>query len=276
MKDLIEIKQLPIIEEQLKKVSNEIDGKIENANSLLCTEETVKTVKDMRATLNKEFKEFEIKRKEVKEKILAPYEQFEKIYKECISDKYKKADSDLKNKVDSIENELKRKKEQEIREYFEEYKIANNIDFLIFEQAKINITLSASIKSLKEQAKDFIDKRIKDLQLIDTQEYKEEIIVEYKQTLDVSKSITTVLNRKELTKRELEIKERQEQERKQIEENLEKFEESKKTEQNEVLEAPKAEQIEEDILTLKFTVRGTRTKLKLLKEFLENGGYDYE
>ena len=267
---------MPIIEEQLKKVSNEIDGKIENANSLLCTEETVKTVKDMRATLNKEFKEFEIKRKEVKEKILAPYEQFEKIYKECISDKYKKADSDLKNKVDSIENELKRKKEQEIREYFEEYKIANNIDFLIFEQAKINITLSASLKSLKEQAKDFIDKRIKDLQLIDTQEYKEEIIVEYKQTLDVSKSITTVLNRKELTKRELEIKERQEQERKQIEENLEKFEESKKTEQNEVLEAPKAEQIEEDILTLKFTVRGTRTKLKLLKEFLENGGYDYE
>ena len=33
---------------------------------------------------------------------------------------------------------------------------------------------------------------------------------------------------------------------------------------------------QEEILTLKFTVKATRTKLKALKEFLENGGYDYE
>ena len=44
---------------------------------------------------------------------------------------------------------------------------------------------------------------------------------------------------------------------------------------NKPLEHPKEEK-QEDILTLKFTVRGTRTKLKILKEFLENGGYDYE
>ncbi len=276
MKDLIIIKQLPIIEQQLKTVSEEIDKKIENVDDLVCTEETVKTVKEIRAELNKEFKEFETKRKEVKEKILAPYEQFENIYKECISEKFKKADADLKNKVDSVENELKSKKEQEIKEYFEEYKKASNIDFVTFEQAKINVILSASIKSLKEQAKDFIDKRIKDLQLIDTQEYKEEIIVEYKQTLDVSKSITTVLNRKEQIKKEIEIKERQEQERKRIQENLTKFEEHEIAEQNEVLEAPKIETKSQEILTLRFTVRGSREKLKELKEFLEQGGYDYE
>ena len=44
---------------------------------------------------------------------------------------------------------------------------------------------------------------------------------------------------------------------------------------NKPLEQPKEEK-QEDILTLRFTVRGTRTKLKVLKEFLENGGYDYE
>ncbi len=273
MKDLIIIKQLPVIEEQLKKVSNEIDEKIENANSLVCTEETVKKVKEIRADLNKEFKEFESKRKEVKEKILAPYEQFESIYKECISDKFKKADIDLKNKVTSVENELKEKKEQEIIEYFEEYKNANKVDFVKYEQARINVTLTASMKSLKEQAKDFIDKRINDLQLIELQEHKEEILVEYKQSLDVSKSITTVLNRKEQIKKEIEIKERQEQERKKLEENLAQFEEAKS---NKVLEAPKVENIKQKILTLRFTVRGSREKLKALKEFLEEGGYDYE
>ena len=44
---------------------------------------------------------------------------------------------------------------------------------------------------------------------------------------------------------------------------------------NKPLEQPKEEKPEE-ILTLKFTVRGTKTKLKALKEFLINGGYDYE
>ena len=33
---------------------------------------------------------------------------------------------------------------------------------------------------------------------------------------------------------------------------------------------------EEPILTLRFTVRGTRTKLRELKEYLERNGYDYE
>ena len=44
---------------------------------------------------------------------------------------------------------------------------------------------------------------------------------------------------------------------------------------NKPLEQP-TEEKQEDILTLKFAVRGTRTKLKILKEFLESEGYDYE
>ena len=52
-------------------------------------------------------KEFEERRKEVKEKVLAPYLQFEEVYKVCISDKYKSADKDLKEKIGSIEAEQK-------------------------------------------------------------------------------------------------------------------------------------------------------------------------
>lgn len=208
MENLIVIKQLPQIEEHLKELSTEIDKKVENAKGLICTEENIKAIKQVRADLNKEFKEVEKQRKQVKEQVLAPYMQFESVYKEYISDKYKSADIDLKQKVDTVENELKAKKEQEIKDYFEEYKTVNNIDFITYEQAKINVTLTASMKSLKEQAKAFIDKIVDDLKLIETQQHKAEILVEYKNSLNVSNAITTVMNRFEAIEEE---KERQEE-----------------------------------------------------------------
>lgn len=258
-KELISVKQIPIIEEQLKSVSAVIDERVKNATSLVCTEETVKTIKEVRAELNKELKEFETKRKEVKEQVLKPYNDFENIYKEYISDKFRNADLILKGRIEVVENELKSKKEKEVIDYFEEYKLANEIDFVTYEQARINITLSASMKSLKEQAKVFIDKIVDDLKLIDTQEHKTEILVEYKQTLNVSNSITTVNNR---VKAIAEEKTKQE-----------------KVEENKVIQEIKKEEIltkPEEILTLNFTVKATLTKLKELKQFLENGGYDYE
>ena len=277
IKDLIEVKQLPVIEEQLRSVSTVIDERVKNATSLVCTEESVKTIKEIRAELNKDYKEFESKRKLVKEQVLKPYNDFENVYKECISDKFRNADIILKGKIDNVENELKSKKEKEIKEYFEEYKTANNIGFITYGQARINVTLSASMKSLKEQAKQFIDKIVDDLKLIETQEHKTEILVEYKQTLNVSQAITSVTNRFKAIEEE---KKKEEQKVVHIEmnENHEVTKESYEQLENifnKPLEQPK-EEIQEDILTLRFTVRGTRTKLKALKEFLENGGYDYE
>lgn len=274
--DLIVVKQLPIIQEQLKQLSEEIDKKVENAKSLVCTEETVKEVKQIRADLNKEFKDLENQRKLVKEQVLAPYMQFEEVYKQYVSDKYKGADMELKSKVDSIENELKVKKEQDVKDYFEEYKTSNNIDFITYGQARINVTLTASMKSLKEQAKSFIDKILDDLNLIDTQEHKAEILVEYKQTLNVSQAITIVTNRFKAIEEEKKKQEAINQVRENINQisnaNIPK-EQPSTAEQ--ILQAP-IEEKQEDILTLRFTVRATKTKLKKLKEFLINGGYDYE
>ena len=174
--------------------------------------------------------------------------------------------------MDSVENEIKAKKTKEVSDYFNEYLQSKGIDFVIFDNANINVTLSASMKSLKEQAKAFIDKIADDLALIDTQEHKDEILYEYKQSLNVSNAITTVANRY-----------------KAIEEAKAREEERKAREQAEAEAAAKVEALtpptvepiappveEEPILTLKFTVRGTRTKLRELKEFLERGDFDYE
>ena len=289
MQDLIVVKQLPQIEEHLKELSIDIDKKVENAKSLVYTEENVKTIKQVRADLNKEFKEVEQQRKMVKEQILAPYMQFEEIYKTYISDKYKNADNDLKTKIDLTENELKAKKEKEIRDYFEEYRQSLNIDFIKFEDTKIKVGLSDSKTSLKKEVKDFIDRINVDIATIMLQEHKEEILVEYKQNGYVlNNAITIVINRikaiEETKKKQEELKQKQFEEAQRIaEENIKAQTEATKqaldnlkTPDQEILQAPVIEKKTEEILTLRFTVKGTRTKLKALKEFLVNGGYEYE
>lgn len=269
IKDLIEVKQLPVIEEQLRSVSTVIDERVKNATSLVCTEESVKTIKEIRADLNKDYKEFETQRKTVKEQVMKPYNDFENIYKEYISDKFKNADKELKEKIDNVENELKAKKEQEVKEYFEEYKITNNIDFVTYEQARINVTLSASMKSLKEQVKMFIDRIVDDFNLIETQEHKAEILVEYKQTLNVSSAITIVANRFKAIEEE---KKKQEEKIVTIESN-ENHEITK--ESYEQLETV-FNKTEEKTYTITFTVTDNAVRLKQLKNFLLREGYQYE
>lgn len=273
--EIISVKQLPVIVEQLAQVKETVIQRVQTATSLVCTDETVKEVKKARAELNSEFKAWEEKRKEVKTAVMTPYEKFEAVYKECVSDTYKAADKDLKSKIDSVENELKEKKSAEVREYFSEYLISKNIDFVAFEQAGINVTLSASLKSLKEQSKAFVDKICDDLALIDTQEHKAEILVEYKKTLNVSAAITGVTARIKAVEDEKRRQEEAAAIRAAEEQRLAEIKAAVPEPVPEVT-APVEIQSEEKIYILRFTVKGTKDKLRELKAFLNNGGYKYE
>ena len=293
--EIIAVKQLPVIVEQLAQVRDAVIARVQTATSLVCTDETVKEVKKARAELNAEFKAWEEKRKEVKTAVMTPYEKFEAVYKDCVSDTYKKADADLKAKIDGVEKELKDRKSAEVREYFMEYLASKYIDFVTFEQAGINITLSASMKSLKEQAKSFIDKISDDLALIETQEHKAEILVEYKKTLNVSSAITGVTARfkaiEDEKKRMEEAEARRLAEEQRIAEmrkeafseyfNENYVDDDTKEDLNIPVEAPEISapvevQAKEKQYTLSFTVTATKDKLRELKAFLDNGGYKYE
>ena len=281
--EIIVVKQLPVIVEQLAQVKEAVIARVETATSLVCTDETVKEVKKARAELNNEFKAWEEKRKEVKTAVMTPYEKFEAVYKDCVSDTYKKADAELKAKIDGVEKELKDRKAVEVKTYFAEYLASRYIDFVTFEQAGINVTLSASIKSLKEQAKAFIDKISDDLALIDTQEHKAEILVEYKKTLNVSTAITSVTAHFKAIEDEKKRIEEAEARRAAEEQRLAEIRAAAPapvmepvTEVTAPVEAPVKEKTEEKLYTLRFTVTATKAKLKELKAFLDNGGYKYE
>lgn len=263
--EIIVVKQLPVITEQLQTIKADVTQRVSEAMSLVCTEETVKDLKKIRAELNAEHKQWEDKRKAVKNAIMAPYVQFESVYKDCITDVFQKGDADLKTKIDTVEAEQKEQKRKEVCSYFEELCEALGIvDFVTFEQANINITLSASLKSLKEKAKEFVYRVCDDLNLIATQEHKGEILYEYKQSLNVSAAITTVSNRYKA----IEAAKAREEERKAAEQA--------KQEAAAKVEAVAPPTVEEKPLTVSFKVTATKTKLKELKAFLNNGGYDYE
>lgn len=273
MNEIIVVKQLPEIEERLQEIKEDVTERVNDAMSLVCTKETIQKVKDIRAALRKEFNGWEEKRKEVKRAVMTPYDKFEAVYKDCITDVFKRGDADLKSKIDSLEDEMKAEITAEVRAYFDEYLASKGIDFITFENAEINVTLSASKKSLKEKAKAFIDRVCDDLNLIDTQEHKEEILYEYKRFLNVSLAITTVATRHKA----LEEERAREAERKAREE-AEKAAAEKVATVVETLTPPTVEDeiVAEPILTVKFTVRGTKKQLKAVKEFLINNNYDFD
>lgn len=195
----IELVQIPIIEQNLIEVGKSVTERLSllNIDGQVATVETVKALKEMRANLNKELTEFEDQRKYVKNGILSPYNAFEIIYKEEVSDKYKNALDTLKDKIAFVENAIKEEKRTSVAQYFKELCLSENIDFVTFESVALDINLSTSEKKYKEQCNEFVSRIKDDLALIDTQEFKAEIIVEYKLTLNASRAIKTVQDRKE-------------------------------------------------------------------------------
>lgn len=207
MENQIKVTQLPIIAYGfLTQIGEQVTERIKDLNieGQVATEDTVKALKEMRTALTKEFDDYESQRKAVKEAVTNPYAEFEQSYKVEIAEKYKKAIEDLKNKINQVELEVKTKKRNSVKKYFDELCIAEGIDFVSFDQLGIEINLSTSEKKYKEQVTEVVYKINEDLKLIDTETFKAEILVVYKKTLNASKSITEVRQRKEAERLERE------------------------------------------------------------------------
>ena len=294
---LITLKQAPIIVyEKIKAVGQQIEAKIAelNLDNQLVTEDTLKSAKNTRSMLRKELAVFEEQRKFIKEQVNVPYKAFEKAYKEHIEVHYDKADSTLKSKIDEVQNRLITDKSARIKEYFTELCQSQNIDFLIFERLPLNITLSASDKSLKEQVAGFVGEVSKSLQLIESlnepDEFKAEMLTEYKQTLDVTRAIQNAQYRKQQREAELQRIEAQrvaaEQARLAAEARARETAPLQAPAQvNEVQPAapvqpePVQEAVQDydnEIVQAAFTVIGTRAQLRALRTFLETNNIQYK
>lgn len=202
----IKLVQAPIIKHDLYTVGANVTARIKDLNieGQVATEETVGALKKLRAELNKEFAEFEAQRKAIKESVTNPYSELELIYKSEVSDKYKSATETLKDKIAEVEDRIKSNTLEEVKSFFVELCLSENIDFISYNQTGIEIKLSDSVKSYKDRVTAFVSKVVDELNLINTQENKAEILVEYKKTLNAAKAIKDIQDRKQAEKTEKE------------------------------------------------------------------------
>lgn len=284
--EIIKLQQEPIIiYSKIQEVGAEVQKRIADLEieKKAVTEDTVKAVKATRATIRKEMDEFELQRKFIKDKVMQPYNEFEAKYKEFILSHYKSADETLKTKITEFEQKIKDDKEALIKEFFAELCEAEKIDFLPYERLKLNITLTESLDKYKARVEEVITKVANDVDFIknvpESDDYKSEVLFEYKKNFDASLSFKVVNERREAKEAELKRIEAQKQAKAEAKQRLEQ---EQKASQQPVQEQPTQpveaqftatennQQPPAELYEMTFKVVGTREQLKALKQFIIN------
>ncbi len=281
--DLITVVQLPVITERLSSLKDVWERRAAYAEAMVCTEDTIQSIKKFRADINKEFSDIEVVRKAVKEAVMKPYNEFEAVYKECVTIPKQKAEKALMGKVNEVESEMKRRCEEGLREYFDELCAAHHLDWLSYEQAGIKVDMASAKskvpKKLREQLVEFIVNVSENVERINSLDSAEEVMVEYQRTLDATQAIFTVQERHRRIEQQ-----RADKEAKETARNAEKAAEEKVIKvYQEYLKPPtksiKTSDSESDdiIPQCTFTViNAKRSQLLKLKEFLNMECIQYE
>lgn len=305
VKQLIQVTQLPVIVERLREFKDEADAMVQEAESLVCTEDTRAQVKTYRANLNKQFSELEDIRKAVKEQVLQPYMDLEAVYKECVSDPYKTADTTLKRKIDVVEDGIKQEKRTQLEAYFVECCVEYGVpeDMISLDRLGVKVNLSTTVSSAKKRIVDSLQRIAGEIKYIEGMDYADEIMVEYRKTLNPISAAQTVEDRH---KRMEEERQRREADRKAAEMRVAAQAEVEQAIEDEpdftdnfngldVIEIPVAEQLPENeftheehvehqapgvtadtsVYTVKFSVTGTIDQLRRLKKYMEQEGLNY-
>lgn len=271
--EVVRVDTLPVIFQQLELVGSYVDGELLKVKELECTEENKNEVKKIRANINSLIKQFEDKRKEIKKQVLDPYNQFNDKYEEEVKIKLEEASAELKTKIDDIENEQLKEKSNEVCDFITENIDANHLRSVltideVIEYGKLKINLSTSLKSLKEDAKTFIERVANEVKLIELEDTPSNLLYEYgRNGFDLTKAKLTLIERQ----REIEELAKK---REQVEEVVVKEEEI--AEYIEEITAPKEVIQEDEILEVTFTVRGTKPQLLEIKRLIVELGVEYK
>ena len=200
---VLECTQVPVIVENLMDMAASYQAKLDYINTLPRDDEGMKAVKALRAEARKEFEELDEKRKEVKQKVMGPYNKAETIFKSFVTTPFNALDKACKEFSDSVEGEMKSRCEAQLQEYFAELCTMKGIHWLPWERMGIRVDMAtARLKEPKkaiEAIKAKVEKICADLDTI-SKEFKgdaAEYLAAYESCLDVSEAIRRVNTWKE-------------------------------------------------------------------------------
>lgn len=225
---------------------------LDKYNGLTLTDDNKQFIKSEKAQLNKVSKALNDERIKVKKDYMTPLEKLEEQVKE-ITNLIKETVNGLDSQIKAQEDAEKLEKENKVRLHFDELVKTHNLTFITFEDANLNITLTATEKKLKEELDAFIGKVLLDLQEINSDVNRDRLLAKYRLSKDLQQSriqLNYELQQEAFVKEEV------------------KAPEVKTT------EVPLDVTLEET-QSLDFTVITTKAKIKKLIQFLESEGIDY-
>ena len=263
---------MPQITESLKELKSKIEERTAIASQVVVTEENLKEIKKLRAELNKEFAAAETDRKALLKQVSDPIDRFKAAYNDFVAQPYKKADSDLKGKIDTVTAALIEEKSEKLKVYFEEYAAEFNISFVKFENLPIKVTQSESMTSLKNKVNDYVNKTVEDVEAIRQLPEGEqpEVMAEYKKKLNLSTVLAEYHERKRRAEEEkAQLEARKEQERQETV-RIERVMETAP------VIVPAEPPKDEKVYRTTFRVCGTKSQLIKLREFLKENEISWE
>ena len=276
--EIMNVQQLPIIFQQLEVVGKYVDEELEKVKDLECNEENKNEVKKVRANINATLKQFEDARKSIKNQVLDAYNQFNDKYEDEVKTKLQNASEELKTKIDYIEKIQLQEKIDELHDFVVEHISTNHLENMldldkVVTYGNLKVNLSTSLKSLKEDAKAFIERIANEVKLIEIEETPSNLLYEYKNNgFDLTKAKLTLIERQkqieELAKQREQVQEVVEQEE-QVAEVVEEI-----TMPKEIVSTTLGDK--EEMLIVQFTVKGSKTQIIKLKEFIKELGVEYE
>ena len=203
---IITLEALPVLKNSIKEAGLMFDQmavEVGLGSEVVVTSENRPLVKSMVAEITRKYNEFETSRKALKNQLLKDYEDLMVVYKVEISDRYAALVEQAKKAIAASEQAEIEEKISSAKSYLSEALAAKEIDYVNFEQLPIKFNLSISPKKIREEIDQFIDRLLDAERLIDSEEYRVEIMTEFKRNgLNASRAILDVKARKTAEKAE--------------------------------------------------------------------------
>lgn len=260
--------------EELKKFLVE---KTAAYNSLVVTEDNIKSAKEDKAKLNKFRTAIEDERKRIKKQCLQPYEEFERKCKEIVA-LIDKPIISIDTQIKAFDDIEKENKYKALQQYFND-NAKELADVVTLEQI-VNpkwANKTEKLMDLTQQIYDRLDKIRQDLKVIGDLKSPYELQMKdiYLKTFDVSKALAEQSRLEEQDKKLAEIKKKQEQNRSQASKEparaLAEPVTSVKAESNEITPV-KTERVVSGI----FKVTAEPSKIKALAAFMRENEIKFE
>lgn len=233
------------------------------------TDENKKRLVELRISLNNKFKEVNGTRLAIGRVLDEPKKDLNEKVKP-LTDYITENIDIVKEAIDVIENRQREIKFEELQEYFLDLKATYvqklegktvDITFIGFEDMELNITLSASITSLKKLIDERLEGFYNDLLVINGNENMARVYASYQVNKNLSQSLITV---QEAIKREEEIIA-----------NAKPIEQAKEEVKKDVVEEPKANIVQE-IIAVKFLIEDTRDNIVKVRDFMKANNINYK